>query len=298
MSWITDESPDVPHVMWLSGGAGAGKSTIALTVADSIAMKGHLAGSFFCMRGDGPQSSAARVVPSVAYHLAVSNKTIRAYIEAAIMSNPLILTDKAIGVQLNELIRRPLENAGAPFTQVPSLIVLDGLDECGDSTTVQRLLFAIRDDVGIVGLPLRFLITSRPEFPIESFFRTMPQLHRHLHLGLSEEAGNDIRKYLLHGFSQIRTKHSDVFPQSTTWPLDDDINLLVHKASRHFLYASTVFKYVDHSDDHPKIHYVSYCWAMWLCALIVNLHIQTWMNRTLRYCVAWLFRSMTCCSAC
>ena len=217
-------------------------------------MKGRLVGSFFCQKGDGPQSSAARVVPSVAYHLAVSNKTIRASIEATIAGNPLILTDKAIGVQLNELIRRPLENAGAPLTQVPSLIILDGLDECGDSATVQRLLFAIRDDVQrVVRLPLLFLITSRPEFPIESFFRTIPQLHRQLHLGVSEEADNDIRKYLLHGFSQIRTKHSDVFSKSTgTWPLDDDINSLVYKASGHFIYASTVLKFVDHSDDHPK----------------------------------------------
>jgi hypothetical protein len=175
-------------------------------------------------------------------------------IEAAITDDPLLLTHKAVGVQFTELIKRPLEKAGAPYPRMPSVVILDGLDECGDNAAVRQLLVAITDNVAIAGplSDLRFLITSRPEFPIEAFFRTIPQLHHQLHLGLSEEANNDVHQFLLHGFSRIRTMHSDLFSPSVSWPSDHDIKLLVSRASGHFIYASTVLEFIDYDGDHPR----------------------------------------------
>jgi hypothetical protein len=250
MAWVLDELSDKPPIMWLSGGAGAGKSTIAQTIADSSATERRLAASFFCQRKHPLQSSADRVLPSVALQLALSNKRIRTFTEAAIIDHPLLLTDKTMDVQFNELIRRPLEEAGAPYTQVPFVVVLDGLDECGDHVAVQQLLATIRHHIGIVNTPLRFLITSRPEFPIEAFFRTIPDQHQHLHLKPSD---SDIRTFILHRFSEIRTRHSDVFsPSASSWPSDRDIDLLVKKASGHFIYPSTVLDFVDYDGDHPR----------------------------------------------
>ena len=234
-------------ILWLSGTAGVGKSTIAQTIAEESAAEGFLAASFFLQRGDDLQS----IVPTIALHLAQSNENMAMSIRATLAKNPGLLSEKALQVQFNELIWRPLQAAGRP-----SLLIIDGLDELGHDKMIRPLLLAIGAGAGMAEYPVRFLITSRPEFQIETVFRTLPlvEAHERLHLGPSIEADDDIRQYLLHRFSEIRTKHFDLsFPDHPyDWPSDHDIEVLVWRSSGHFIYPSTVLNFVDDDDEHPK----------------------------------------------
>jgi hypothetical protein len=251
MLWVLDDSPDAPPFMWLSGGAGAGKSTIAQTVAELSAKEGRLGASFFFQRGHLERSNVERLLPSIAFQLALSNKTIERHIIDIVANDPLIVKDKAMDRQFAELMLRPLNEVGA-HTYPPSIVVLDGLDEASDHAVLRKLFAVLKDNLGIPNPPFRVFISSRPEFSIGAFFRSIPLLYRYIHLGPSEETNNDIRKYLLHGFSEIRTRHSDILPSSVSWPLNEDIDMLVAKSSGHFIYASTVLKFIDYERDHPR----------------------------------------------
>jgi hypothetical protein len=60
------DGDDKRHIFWLSGWAGAGKSTIARTVAREHYDKNRLGASFFFSRGGGDISHTAKFVDTVA----------------------------------------------------------------------------------------------------------------------------------------------------------------------------------------------------------------------------------------
>lgn len=99
----SQEAPrdDERYIFWLCGWAGAGKSTIARTVAREYASKGGLGASFFS-RGKGDVHDASMFVTSIAVQLAQSSKALRDLIYEAILSKPGIVS---------KTLRRPVAKA-------------------------------------------------------------------------------------------------------------------------------------------------------------------------------------------
>src|SRR5258705_12532924 len=64
-----------PHgsIFWLDGIAGAGKSTIAQSVANHFNATHELGASFSCSRADAECSNIGLLFPTVAYQLALYN---------------------------------------------------------------------------------------------------------------------------------------------------------------------------------------------------------------------------------
>ena len=78
--WANDCSLASPHVFWLTGQAGSGKTTIAYTIAkrfESIEEDGNanhhtvLGGNFLCSRQFQETQSQTRIVLTIAYQLAL-----------------------------------------------------------------------------------------------------------------------------------------------------------------------------------------------------------------------------------
>jgi hypothetical protein len=155
-------------------------------------------------------------------------------------------------VQFDELVRLPFSRARAQSDHRNSIIVIDALDECGDRAARNQLFHVIKTNAETTRRPFRFFITSRPEFPVGSLFQTIPHLHDHLHLHRSREADDDIRRFLVKEFAEIHRKHSDVLSISEGWPSDSDIQSIVNKAPGHFIFASTVPKFVDDDPGNPE----------------------------------------------
>jgi len=73
--WALDPSSDSPHVFWLTGQAGSGKSTIAYTVTDhfddvedaSSDLKYILGANFFCSRQFEDTRRRKYIIPTIAY---------------------------------------------------------------------------------------------------------------------------------------------------------------------------------------------------------------------------------------
>ncbi|KAF9069178.1 hypothetical protein BDP27DRAFT_1182389, partial [Rhodocollybia butyracea] len=128
-------------------------------------------------------------------------------------------------------------------------IIIDGLDECSDSRNQQRILSVLRNAMYKHPLPFRILIASRPEPRIKESFnsphlrsicRWMP-LDDHLF-----QASREIRVFLQDKFQEILQLHSHTMEHVPhPWPTDNQIDILVRKASGHFIYPSTVIKYID-----------------------------------------------------
>ncbi|KAF9008460.1 hypothetical protein BDQ17DRAFT_1349989 [Cyathus striatus] len=258
-SWI--ESSDTgQRVMWLSGSAGSGKSTIARTVAGRL--DNQLASSFFFSRAEpgSGKDEGKRLIPTIACHLAIAISSFGEQLLLELKRNPGIWSFSLVQ-QLQKMVVEPLQriasDPGGDKLAIPSVIIIDGLDECKDQEIQVEIIKAIVSaQTALSHCPsvnLRFLVLSRPEVKIRKAFSQA--VTRKLVLDERYEPDKDIEAYLRSEFSTIKSTHSigpHCLSKESEWPSDKDIKTLVERASGQFIYASTIVKYVMDDRKDPK----------------------------------------------
>ncbi len=256
--WVKDtHSPT--HISWLFGPAGAGKSAIARSLAELLTVNGLLAGSFFFYRTDARRNSVKALVPTLSYQISCSILDSQLPITRALTYDPMVFY-RSFRTQFEALILNPvthiLSGSATSLTSSPirpMLIIIDGLDECGDQNERRLFLRTICDAIPHLRGQLKFLIASRPEFDIQTFFE-LSNIKANVNIvELLEDARayDDVRIYLQDSFHQLKQTHPLRAAFESDWPPTDAVERLVVKSSGHFIYASTVIKYVDSPYDRP-----------------------------------------------
>ena len=257
--WVRNDSlhGTPSSIFWLYGGAGAGKSALAQTLAEKCKLNGDLAASFFFFKTDTKRNDGNRLIPTLAFQLVHSFQRLTPFVEEKILSNRALF-DKNRQTQMLELLVEPLirlsieeaDRTGSNTLSLhPRLVVIDGLDECSDLNTQCDLLRIIASAVPHIPYPLRFLITSRPEPHITRGFG-----YDVVRYNLSDDsnADNDIRNFLDGEFEWIRRSHPQKDHLPPRWPPRGAISSIVERSSGHFIYASTVMRYIQSPDDQPN----------------------------------------------
>ncbi|KAK1225442.1 hypothetical protein PQX77_011623 [Marasmius sp. AFHP31] len=259
--WASAKGPEALPICWLSGPAGVGKSAIALTTAKSLENLGLLASSFFFFRSDAKRNNPSALALTIAHELAIMTPLMRNSIEERISADPRIL-EASLEEQFRELVIAPAvmwntERSGCDAPAVTNIVIIDGLDECGDEATQLRILSIIESTYQQTPhFPLRFLICSRPEAWIREAFsdKALLQLSENVVLDDSPEAREDVRRYYRHHFQEITTsqKYCQVqFP--SPWPSVQDLDTLVKRSCAQFVYATTSVKFIKLAGGHPII---------------------------------------------
>jgi len=233
--WIL--SPKAQQIFWLAGMAGTGKTAIAQTVCCQIVAHAGimLGGSFFCSRSTGSitQRDVRCVVPTLAQLLARQSIDFSKSLATELARDPDIL-HKTVSVQVKRLLYNPLwalKDSG-----IPIVFVIDALDECGGQSSadkavndaqshliVSEMLEAlVKFSRSTPQLPVKFLVTSRPETHIRDTpvsdvtFSTV----LHLHTVNKAQVNADIRLYVstqLSSSHRLRAKftysHADMLAQ-------------------------------------------------------------------------------------
>ncbi len=101
------DNPEGPTICWLKGPAGAGKSSIAQTIAEECHEGGNLAGSFFFRRGHAGCTNITGFIPTILSQLTINVPSTRNLVYHAIHGDHLIC-DKTHISQFEELIISPL----------------------------------------------------------------------------------------------------------------------------------------------------------------------------------------------
>ncbi|KAK1230423.1 hypothetical protein PQX77_006489 [Marasmius sp. AFHP31] len=284
-------------IHWLTGPAGVGKSAIAMSVARACEGRGPIS-SFFFFRSDPKRNNPSALFPTIAHGLLSTGRLMRRPIERRISRDPTILEAK-LEDQFRELVLNPtinwtwerclwaplallqamwtfffplslvgasLETMWAVVTlsliaplKCPSVIIIDGLDECSDEETQLRILSTIRSTFHFQqspNFPLRFLICSRPESWLQEAFTSYPlrDLSSVTRLDDSFKPDRDVMRYYRHHFQDILSdpKYRQVrFPNS--WPSEEEYQVLVVRSCGQFIYAVTVIKFVRLVYSHPVV---------------------------------------------
>ena len=242
ITWSKD--PSGACIFWLNGIAGAGKSTIARTVARTLSDQRQLGGCFFFSKGRGDLGHAGKFFTSLAAQLTTSLPFIRPYIYKVIEEIPDIF-QRCLADQWKYLILQPLTNDLKKVTLLSKvfILVIDALDECEGDDDIRLILRLLAELKTLDAVRLRVFITSRPETPIRFGFRTMPgAAHQDfvLHNISPSIIQHDISIFLQHKLENTRRENH--FPEG--WPGDDCIKSLCQRASGLFIYASTACRLI------------------------------------------------------
>ncbi|KAF8886251.1 hypothetical protein CPB84DRAFT_1749997 [Gymnopilus junonius] len=243
-------------IQWLHGPAGAGKSSILRTIAQKLFENNLLLGSFFFFRTSERRNSSEYVITTIAYQLALSIPKTRQHIGKAVERNPAIFS-LSLWEQALALIVSPIVSIFYDPTfdsrQYPRVIVIDGLDECDNPAKQCQLIHVLHQVIQSVPIPLSLLVASRPEHHIRGAFDDddLKKCSFRLALDNSLNPDADIRTYLEAKFAVIRQSRPMEFSPDTIWPIPDDTDTLIARASGQFIYASTVEKFVSSPRHNP-----------------------------------------------
>ena len=231
--------------------AGTGKSTIAQTVAQLFASRGQLGASFFFKKGEGERGNASRFFTTIATDLVTCEPGMLPGMRKTLDEDSAI-SHKALKDQFKKLILQPLLGIKqARSRALVRVIVIDALDECEREADIRAILQLLAQTRDVPPVPLRIVVTSRPELHIRMGFREMPNGTYQdlvLHEVPRSTIEHDIRLFLEHELGVIRKERM----LASDWPAQQQIVALVELAVPLFIYAVTVCRYVGSRGSSPR----------------------------------------------
>lgn len=231
------------NVLWLNGLAGAGKSTIATTVASRFRGLRRLGATIFFDRSTSAMSDPGMVIRTLAYQLGLFDPRIGAAIEASMRSMPSI-GQASVDTQFDMLLKEPMSK----LSDGPIIIIIDAIDEYGTPKSRKGLLSILANRLSELPSFFRVLMTSRVEFDIEKAFKCSSNIDYQEVDITSAENKTDISSYMVDQMRLIRDEniHLDL---AQDWPGEENVHALVQRSGGLFIWASTAAAFIFDGHD-------------------------------------------------
>lgn len=258
IDWVIRRG-DAGHtrMLWLSGPAGAGKSAIAQSLSELCLPQKFLLATFFFNRSDSSRNNPKRLVATITSQIYGMVPQRYKYLILEVIEDDPLIFDRSIETQFKALIMDPLRDLFEidyfNNYDAPRLIVLDGLDECSTPAAQVNILTAVQTMLKQSNTPFIFLVASRPEHDIQTFFKLscLGSLIYRLDLDDSYLPDGDIYLFVKDKLKEIRAIHPSKDSIPREWPSEEVIQTIVQKSSGQFVYASVVVKYVTSNRHFP-----------------------------------------------
>ncbi|KAF9526165.1 hypothetical protein CPB83DRAFT_502243 [Crepidotus variabilis] len=251
ITFVDDPEPD-EAVMWMNAPFGQGKSAVMQTVIETLKASNRehrVAGGFFFGRDKEGRDKAHYLLPAILYQAAHNIPGMYEHINDAINADPTLPT-KSIEAQLIPLLVVPFQRYSPSSTHTPTVFI-DGLDECDTIAAQCSVLKAIEDTIVVHGIPLRFVVASRPETHLAEYFKREP-LDSVTRIFTLDDDLISMGKYLRDGFDRIYKSRIDEMSEvPRPWPSDDELDELISRASGQYLFAATILRFVGDEDCNP-----------------------------------------------
>ena len=172
IDWVNDSNHNLERGLVLFGQAGTGKSSIAHEIARLFDKMHRLTSSFIFSRSEQSERKPYHLFTTLAHHLANRYPSFKTALGNVIKDNAdLRGGTRDYGTLFESLILEPLKDL---HIVGPILVVIDALDESGDSTGKTGLHTFLAKNLERLPSNFRVVITSRPEKAIETALSRAP----------------------------------------------------------------------------------------------------------------------------
>ncbi|KAL5634285.1 hypothetical protein ACGC1H_006182 [Rhizoctonia solani] len=223
LEWARDRAAG--KTCWVNGMAGTGKTTIAYSVCSQLNESFGLGASFFCSRVISECRQVKHIIPSISYQLARFSFPFRCVLDKVLEADPDAHT-RALKLQYDKLILGPLSTVQGSLP-TDFIVAIDALDECENENSLGQVLDLLLSTPKT--LPIRFLVSSRPE--PEIYRRMMSDAKLVLHDLAEDAVKSDIENYMRHELANIPLT-------DTQW------SGLIKQCGVLFIYASTACRLI------------------------------------------------------
>ena len=235
------ESKAYSLILWLSRGAGTGKSSVAHSCAMHFDNAGHLWGAFFFNRDISTLNNPKYLITNLCYQLAVFDSQFKEGILSAIPSMGHIPAS-SLCTQARKLIVKTTTEAKLTRSAV---LVIDAVDEAGTQEMREPLLKAIAEEFSYLPDSIKVVITSRDEYDIRT---SLEGCSDEICIEHTENTEQDIASYIQYHFTKTRKRCR--LPQN--WPPSEILQRLYTHAGRLFVWVSVACNFVDSGRDHTR----------------------------------------------
>ena len=249
-------SETAEYILWIFSYPGAGKSTLAMHVANLFRMEHRLG---VIVEFNRTSRVDARILwKTIAYALACEYRECRdAIVEKLKREGGTLSLANASSVEIfHQFVVDPLQRLTSGDTKIPTsrlpVIIIDALDECGGLDSSSRkarkdILNCFRDWQKLAP-GVKLIVTSRVEQDIDRAFSEFPHTQLEIRTGatVTDSSTRDIELYMKEEFKRI-AKDNDI---ADNWPGGETITALSHRAEGVFIWATTILVFVD--DLQPK----------------------------------------------
>ncbi|RXW22711.1 hypothetical protein EST38_g3129 [Candolleomyces aberdarensis] len=251
-----------PHIYWLHGFAGSGKSAISLKIANVFEGSCRLLASYFFFRNAGNRCTLNGFAATLSSQLASALPATVPLLDAALRTDPGLLNHRvSLTRQMERLVYGPfravmqgdvLEETRA---KGPFIIIIDGLDECEDKRGVEELIDQMLD-----------FFEEHPTIPLQVFIASRVEQHIRARLEVdgvrlsdinSYKTRGDINKFLQASFHAVAKRDRVIRAYVRVhgeWPTKSDMYHLGEHIGESFVLASSIFKFIIHpaTEDDPS----------------------------------------------
>jgi hypothetical protein len=242
IEWIYSISEsDSAQVCWVYGPAGAGKSSIAHTIAEYCKDK-KLLGSMFCFSTSVQSRKLDLLFPTISRDLANFDPTWKRSLANAIQDNDALRTTASLEWQFKALLL-DLATGLKECVVGPIVIVIDALDECGDGAERMELLGFI---ARLQELPsfFHFVVTSRSD---KDMADRLKQLNNVFSKDIAAIATADTNADIQ---IMLETKLRAHITKDKRWIKGSMAEKLVDAAEQSFQWASTAYKFIQGDNEY------------------------------------------------
>ncbi|KAF8339131.1 uncharacterized protein EI90DRAFT_3248751 [Cantharellus anzutake] len=246
MTWCRNTGESENRLMLLTAVAGAGKTSIALTIAGRCASEGDVTLLLHFFFKAGERSRPDFLFSGIARTLADHDPVYRTFIISALRKDPSLST-ALLAQQFENLVAVPLLHK-PPLPDRPMVVIIDALDEC-DKEVFESFADILRDEVPRLPSSIKFIITSRhtdlvrrslsPQFPISR-----------LAIDLSDDTNvQDCATYIRFELQKLKNWHPDLRHN-----LQDEgktVQEILERAGGLFIWISTIFRYMKTANKDP-----------------------------------------------
>ncbi|KAF8328438.1 uncharacterized protein EI90DRAFT_3155807 [Cantharellus anzutake] len=237
MAWCRNIQASEKRVMLLTAVAGAGKTSIASSIAEECTKEGILLLSLFFRAGE--QSRPDHLFSGMARSLATRDPVYHTFVVSTLQADPTLI-NAPFTRQFEKLVAEPLRMK-VPSSDRPMVVIIDALDEC-DRHAFPRLVDVFWKEVPKLPSNIKFFVTSRLFDLVDRLLSPESPIDR-LGISLSDDANvHDCAIYIRSQLHELKDAHPGL--KHNLKEDDELVQAILERAGGLFIWISTVFRYV------------------------------------------------------